>query len=304
MTDRWTVATLPGGFPAAEISNLDVARDAADAATGARLRSLLAEYGVLCVRQTAPLDDAGLRALVQMIGPIKTPLARARDGGMLPYSDERQIIDAGFVLTAELRQQLGDLSFGGDDLRPGLFQFFHTDDSYTEQPAEATVLHARELPNGPGGDTEFIDMRAAFAALAPAEQARLIGLRAVHAYNNRGAFPPRPPAKGPLEALVDVAHPVVRRHSVTGRAALYFDLDRATHIEGLSEAEGRALLQSLQTRAEETAPRYSHRWRAHDVLVWDNVSVQHRARGDFPVGEPRRFWRYMVAGEVPEAFGA
>ena len=36
-----------------------------------------------------------------------------------------------------------------------------------------------------------------------------------------------------------------------------------------------------------------------DVLVWDNASVQHKARGDYPVGEPRRFWRHMIEGERP-----
>ena len=100
-----------------------------------------------------------------------------------------------------------------------------------------------------------------------------------------------------------VAHPIVRQHPfVGGVAALYFDLDRATHIEGVDETEGRALLQGLQDYAEQEAPRYSHRWKANDVLIWDNVSVQHRASGDFPVGEPRRFWRYMVEGPVPIAY--
>jgi alpha-ketoglutarate-dependent taurine dioxygenase len=67
-------------------------------------------------------------------------------------------------------------------------------------------------------------------------------------------------------------------------------------------SEGRALLQSLQDHAEQRGPRYAHEWQANDVLVWDNASVQHRAGGDFPVGEERRFWRYMVEGSKPVAF--
>ena len=59
---------------------------------------------------------------------------------------------------------------------------------------------------------------------------------------------------------------------------------------------GRALLQGLQDHAERRAPRCRHRWHARDVLVWDNASVQHKASGDFPVGEPRRFYRFMIAG--------
>jgi taurine dioxygenase len=144
-------------------------------------------------------------------------------------------------------------------------------------------------------------MRAAFRSLEPDLRAQLIGLRAVHAYNNRGAFPPRAAASGPLEALVEVAHPIVRAHPISGEPALYFDLDRATRIAGMSPEEGRELLQRLQNHAERTAPRYAHRWLEHDVFIWDNASVQHRPSGDFPVGEPRRFWRYMIAGEAPRA---
>ena len=70
----------------------------------------------------------------------------------------------------------------------------------------------------------------------------------------------------------------------------------------MGETEGRALLQSLQDHAEARGSRYDHKWQAHDVLIWDNASVQHRASGDFPVGESRRFWRYMASGPRPIAF--
>src|SRR5690349_13777254 len=169
---RFSVRTMPGAFGAAEVDGLDVARDASDAAARAALRAALWDHAVVCVHQTAPLDDDGARALASMIGPIKDPIGRTRDGGTLRYGDDRQIIDAGFVLTEELRAELGDLSFGGDSERPGLFETFHTDDTYTEQPALATVLHARELPTGPGGATCFLDMRAAFRMLDPADRQR------------------------------------------------------------------------------------------------------------------------------------
>jgi alpha-ketoglutarate-dependent taurine dioxygenase len=83
-----------------------------------------------------------------------------------------------------------------------------------------------------------------------------------------------------------LTHPIVRAQPVTGAPALYIDLDRATSIVGMEEGEGRAILRSLQEHAEATAPMYAHDWRDHDVVVWDNASVQHRASGDFPVGEP------------------
>ena len=310
-----SVASLPGvpghattatvaadGFTAPVIDGLDVERDLSDVDMAEWLQSLLWEHGVVCIRLRRPLIDDEHRALVSTIGPIKDPVGVDVDGNALRYGDEKQIIDAGFVLTDELRASLGDVAFGGDDLRPGLFEHFHTDDSYVERPALATVLHARELPTGPGGATSFIDMRAAYRQLAEEEQETLVGLHAVHAYNNDGAFPPRAAASGPLERLVEVSHPVVRAHPVSGVPALYFDLDRACRIEGMPVAAGRELLQALQDGAERTAPRYAHQWQAHDVLLWDNAAVQHKAGGDFAVGEPRRFWRYMVEGPRPVAF--
>ena len=255
---------------------------------------------MLCVRLPAPLSEQDARALASMIGPVKDPVGRTRAGGLLRYSDERQIVDAGFVLTDELRAQLGDLNFGGDSVRPGLFETFHTDDTYTERPALATVLHARELPSGPGGDTQFIDMRAAYRLLDANLRDRLLGLRTVHTYNN-GVFPPRVAAEGPFEELVDVAHPVVRAHPVTGAPALYFDLDRATRIEGMPDDEGRRACNRCRITPSSTRPAMHTSWRPHDVLIWDNASVQHKAGGDFPVGEPRNFWRYMIEGPVPAA---
>ena len=290
------------GFGAAVIEGLDIAGDASDARVGEWLRTLLWEHAVVCVRQPAALTDDEHRALVSMIGPVKDPVGVDVDGLPLRYGDEKQIIDSGFVLTDELRASLGDVAFGGDDLRPGLFESFHTDDSYVECPAAVTVLHARALPTGPGGATSFIDMRVAYRQLPPDDQRSLLGLRAVHAYNNRGAFPPRASAGGPLERLSEVSHPLVRAHPVTGAPALYFDLDRACHVEDLPVADGRSLLQGLQDRAERSAPRYAHAWLAHDVLLWDNAAVQHKAGGDFAVGEPRRFWRYMVEGPRPIPF--
>jgi alpha-ketoglutarate-dependent taurine dioxygenase len=297
-----SLRTLPGPFGAVEIEGLHPS-DAADYSKRAVLRDALAQHAVVCVRLAAPLEDREARALASMIGQIKDPVVRARDGSMLRYGEDRQIIDAGFVLTDELRAELGDVSFGGlDPKRPGLFETFHTDDTYTEAPASATVLHARALPSRPGGDTCFIDMRAAYQRLEPELRARLLGLRAAYSYNNRGAFPPRVPAEGPFEELVDVSHPIVRAHPVTGTPSLYIDLDRATHVVGMPDGEGRRLLQSLQDHAESRAPRYAHAWHPHDVLIWDNASVQHKASGDFEFGEPRRFWRYMIEGSKPAIF--
>lgn len=287
----------PGSFGVADVRGVAPARGDEQAAV---LQTALARHAVLCLRMDRALDDDELQAIASLFGPIKDPVGRTKDGGTFRYSERRQIIDAGFVLTDEIRAKLGDLSFGGlDDQRPGLFETFHTDDTYTDAPAIATVLHARELPPSGGGPTCFLDMRAAYEQLDAPMRRRIDGLRVVYAYNNEDAFPPRRAARGPADALVEVTHPLVRTHPVAGTRALFLDLDRAKHVEGMPIAEGRALLRKLQDFAEAKAPGCEHAWRDHDVLVWDNASVQHKAGGNFKVGEPRRFWRYMIAGAPP-----
>jgi alpha-ketoglutarate-dependent taurine dioxygenase len=295
---------IPGEFPIAEVRGLDAARHVRLREVGEWLRALLWRFGVMCVRQTGPLDDASMRSIVSHVGTVKELVARTATGDPIRYGDTKQIIDSGFVLTAELRAELGDVGLGGDELRPSLFQYFHTDDSYMACPAAATVLHARQIPLTGGGATEFLDMRAAFELLDADRKRVVIGRRAMHAYDNHDAFPPRLSATGDLSELARVSHPIVRAHPVTDVPALYFDLDRAIGIEGMPNDRGRPLLQSLQDHAEHVGPRYAHAWQPHDVLVWDNAAVQHRASGDFAVGEPRRFWRYMVEGTAPSSWSA
>lgn len=260
----------------------------------------LARHGVLCLRMPRALIDEEFQAVARLFGPIKDPVGETVDGKQLQYTERRQIIDAGFVMTDEARAQLGDVSFGGLDAeRPGLFETYHCDDTYTERPASATVLHARQLPASGGGPTCFIDMRAALDLLPKPTRSAIDDLRVRYGYDNGGAFPPRQAATDEPRILADVMHPLVRTHHRAGSTSLFLDLDRAKLIEGMDLAEGRALLQSLQDHAEAVAPYCEHHWQENDVLVWDNASVQHKASGDFKVGESRRFWRYMVEGERP-----
>lgn len=284
-------------FGVAEVLHLDPIRSDGHAAA---LKAVLANHGVVCLRMAQALEDEQLQSLVRLFGPIKDPVGRTKMGGEFRYSEPRQIIDSGFVMTDEIREKLGDLAFGGlDDERPGLFETYHCDDTYTEEPAWATVLHARQLPASGGGNTSFIDMRSAYAQLDAATQREIDALRVLYAYDNDDAFPPRRAAHGPADVLVEVTHPLVRKHPLVGTRALFIDLDRAKHVEAMPVAEGRALLQRPQDRAEADALTCQHVWQPNDVLVWDNASVQHKAVGDFKLGESRRFWRYMVAGGRP-----
>jgi len=46
-------------------------------------------------------------------------------------------------------------------------------------------------------------------------------------------------------------------------------------VIGIAEADGEALLEELFTYLYPADEIYEHRWSAGDIIVWDNLAVQH-----------------------------
>ena len=67
--------------------------------------------------------------------------------------------------------------------------YFHTDYSYLEVPARATLLCSIEVP-GKGGDTLFADQYAAYDGLSSSLKRQVEGLVALHHYGNRDDLEP------------------------------------------------------------------------------------------------------------------
>ncbi len=182
---------------------------------------------------------------------------------------------------------------------------WHSDLSYKPRPALVTLLYAVECPPQ-GADTQFADMAAAWDALPLAKQQKLRSLRAVHDRNYRysALYPGRPPLTPEQIAQVPpVEHPLVRIHPATGRPALFLARDVVSHIVGMPQDEGRALIDELETFVTQPQFVYSHQWQAGDVLVWDNRCTLHRATPYDPTYR-RTLYRTQVKGEAPVAMTA
>jgi taurine dioxygenase len=195
-----------------------------------------------------------------------------------------------------------------DEVRVSTFgSWWHADFSYLEAPPVWSFLHAIELPPR-GGDTLFADLCAAHDALSGAMQAMLAPLRVMHSGHVYGAravgdgmlAPARGVAisRGNAEADVERAHPLVRIHAPTGRRALFASPTYATRLDGMTVAESRPLLEFLY--AHMTRPEFTlrHRWRAGDLLVWDNRAVVHLAVNDYD-GHRRLLHRTTAGSERP-----
>jgi taurine dioxygenase len=172
---------------------------------------------------------------------------------------------------------------------------FHSDFCYMEKPAKGTFLYAIEIPSQ-GGDTLFLNMYKAYDALPAALKARVEGKKADNAYHYESPTREANAAQLDLAATRHYAQPIVRTHPDTGRKALFVNRLMTWTIEGMDEAEGRALLDQLFTHMEQDQFIYTHKWRVGDLVLWDNRCTLH-ARTDFSNQERRLLRRHVVAGD-------
>lgn len=181
--------------------------------------------------------------------------------------------------------------------------FWHSDLSYKERPSLGSFLHAQELP-ATGGDTLFANQHAAFDTLPP-ELARAVAhARAEHWYLKRydelrARSPWRPALSDAQVAQVaPVVHPVVRTHPENGRRALFVNEHFTTRIVDIPPDESDAILAELFAHATNESLVYRHKWEPHDLVFWDNRSVQHLAT-PFPAEYRRKLFRTTIEGDVP-----
>jgi taurine dioxygenase len=162
--------------------------------------------------------------------------------------------------------------------------YWHSDYSYLDIPARATVLYSIEVPKV-GGDTLFADQEQAYQDLPDAMKARIEGLVTLNIYGNRddldqasrtSAFAPTEEQKKKRGAFL-IRHPLVRRHPYTDRKALYAVSGTSFAIEGMPDNEGIGLLRELAAHSTQPIYQYRMRYGVGDVVVWDNASVLHSA---------------------------
>ena len=186
----------------------------------------------------------------------------------------------------------------GRRLIPG--ETFHTDHSNHPAPPKATMLYTVSLPSS-GGDTQYVDMHAAYDDLDEAMKERIEPLRAKHVYLSK--YSPRPLAGLNEESAAAMPppgmHPLVRVHPDNGRKALYLNPVRMEAIEGMGDNEALALIDELMQHATQKKYEYRHQWRQGDWVIWDNRSVMHQANADYDMNETRYLFRLMLKGEAP-----
>ena len=137
-----------------------------------------------------------------------------------------------------------------ESMRDGAMHW-HQDSSYEAVPASVTMLYAIEAPDD-GNDTLFVDLVAAHDALPEDMRDRIDVLEVRHSPAGGAvalAGEKRGGGSGARGGLPDVTHPLVIRHPVTGRRALYGVSGTAVGIVGMDDGEAIDLLLHLKRHA-------------------------------------------------------
>jgi alpha-ketoglutarate-dependent 2,4-dichlorophenoxyacetate dioxygenase len=241
------------------------------------VKKAMAEYAVLVIRDQVLTDDDQIR-FTRAFGPLELlpnlGINRQRPTRLPPEMfDASNLDENGDIVTPDSVR--AKFSKGNE--------FFHSDSSYNDLPTSWSLLRGH-IVSPEGGNTEFVDSRAAYEALPDETKARIEDLVVEHSiWHSRRRGGLKEVTKEMEQAMPPVRHPLVRL-SENGRKVLYIG-GHASHIVDWPVEEGRELLEELYQFATQTRFVYSHQWKVGDLLIWDNRCTMHR-------GTPFPYFKY------------
>ena len=271
-----------GAALGAEVEGTDLS--ALDAAAQHAIHRAWLAHEVVLFRDQR-LDDDALVALSRRFGELDE--APVQENGQRFVEGHPEIYVVSNVI--ERGVPIGSLGSGE--------AVWHTDMSYLPLPPKASILHALEIPAS-GGETSFCSMTAAWETLPADLRTRVAGRRVKHdgtynsgGYVREGVIPSDDPRTAP-----GALHPLVCLHPETGRRSLYLGRRRNAYVEGLALGESEELLDALWAHATRPELQWEHRWRAGDLVIWDNRCTMHR-RNAFDPAARRVLHRTQIRGD-------
>jgi alpha-ketoglutarate-dependent 2,4-dichlorophenoxyacetate dioxygenase len=275
-----------------EVTGVDIAKPLSKVEVAA-IEAGMDKHAVL-VFPDQNLTDGQQMAFTLNFGAIENE----RGGNITKPQDKR--LTTGMVDVSNLGKDGKPLPI---DSRQRLFNLgnmlWHSDSSFRPIPAKYSLLSARVV-NKKGGDTEFADMRAAYDSLDEETKREIEPLICEHSLMySRGSLGFLDYTDEEKELFKPVRQRLVRTHPVSRRKSIYLS-SHAGAILGMSMPEARILLRDLTDHATQPRFVYVHKWKLHDLVMWDNRQTVHRVRR-YDETQPRDMRRTTVAGDAPTA---
>jgi taurine dioxygenase len=291
------MTVIPSGDAlGAEVRGLDVAAGL-DEATIIKLRDAVLRHSLVVLRgqRLSPAQQLAFTNRIETVKPAPRPAAGSH-APVVPDFPELVVVSN----IVEDGRKIGISDAG---------LLWHSDTCFQSHPELFVTLHALEIPIGEDGvalgDTRYVSTTAAYDALDQATKDKLDGLRVVQSYIwhtdklARLGMLTRPKlTEEQRRTTVELDHPLVRTHPITGRKLLYINEAFSACITGWSEADSRALLDPLLEHIKQPRFMTKHRWQEGDLLIWDNAATQHLATFDYGTIR-RRLHRCGTVGPVP-----
>ncbi|MFC5357250.1 taurine dioxygenase [Azospirillum himalayense] len=263
----------------ARVEGLDLANPLSDAEAAALERALVTHQVLFFEKQ--PLTPAAQRAFAARFGSLHVHPVYPN----VPEQPEIMVLDT------------GPHNVTDNDV-------WHTDVTCIETPPAIVALSGKRIPPN-GGDTVWASNIAAYNGLSEPLRRLLDPLTALHDFTK--SFPEwrhngDPETHARWRAARDrhppVTHPVVRVHPVSGAKALFVNENFTARIVGLSDRESAAILDLLFDHISRPEFTVRWRWKADDLVLWDNRSTQHYAVNDY-LPHSRLMHRATVLGDRP-----
>jgi taurine dioxygenase len=257
------------------------------------VRDLTTSFGaVLEVDLRHPLDPLQQRDLREVFAARHLLLFREQD---ISFEDQARVVGYLGPVLAGGPEWVSNVRENG--LVPEGALLFHSDFIFTAQPSLGLCLYATEVSPG-GSPTNFADAVGAAGRLPSALRARVRGRRALNVFDlsdQRGDTRFREATLGPETPLSPrYAHPILMRHPTSGQELLSVNQMQTDRIIGLEARESEETLEALWALLYAPENTYSHQWRVGDLVLWDNIAVQH-GRPAPPAGVPRTMRRVTMA---------
>jgi taurine dioxygenase len=276
-----TITVTPiSRFVGAEIGNVDIAAGLSDEQF-LEIRRAFVAHGVIFIRDQNLSPDQHIEF--------------AKRWGDINVNRFFQAVDTHPII-AEVRKEANQ--------KTNIGSTWHTDHSYDQIPAMGSILYAREVPKI-GGDTLFSSMYAAYDHLSDGMKDTLLRMRAEHssrhafgeaAYVDMDKDDVADRLSNTADATQDATHPVIIKHPLSGRPALYVNGDFTVKFEGWSQPESQPLLDYLYQHAIQNEFTCRFKWHKGSIAIWDNRATHHCALNDYQ-GERRLMHRITIEGE-------
>ena len=169
----------------------------------------------------------------------------------------------------------------------------HSDYCFVEDLLLGVGLYGEAVAST-GGATIFVNAKLAADRLSDELRARLESLDVRHVYDLDGVEEgfKKYDIAGKSHALSHV-RPALLKHPVTGETILYVNELMTDRVEGLAPRDSDELLNEVYAVLDDPALRYDHTWAVGDVIIFDNIKLQH-GRTEMPEGQRRSLRRLML----------